>query len=266
MPASCSGCRTPGSVLYSRRRRGCRLCRRYHAASRLGTCDSNRTHRHHLLATFTVFDLSKTICVSPRLEWAGAIIGGVMFGVGMALVGTCGFGTLLRLGGGDLKALLTFLVIAISSYMAIRGLMGLLRVQLLDPLALNLSPKASQTIGGLLGLSAYGNWMLVAAVALGLLALAFSDQAFRQSRRLITSGELIGALVAAGWWITGVAGQDPFEVSRAESFTFVAPLGETLFYVMLGHRASKSTLPSALFSAFWAEPVAAKLECPDPAK
>jgi uncharacterized membrane protein YedE/YeeE len=187
----------------------------------------------HLLASLTVFDLSKTIYVSPRLEWAGAIVGGLMFGIGMALVGTCGFGTLLRLGGGDLKALLTFLVIAISSYMAMRGVTGLLRIHLVDPLALDLSPRTSQTIGSLLGLDASGNWLVVAIAALGLLALIFSDRTFRQSRRLITSGALIGMLVVAGWWITGVAGQDPFEVSRAESFTFVAPLGETLFYVML---------------------------------
>ena len=43
----------------------------------------------------------------------------------MALVGTCGFGTLLRLGGGDLKALLTFLVMAVTAMMAIRGATGL---------------------------------------------------------------------------------------------------------------------------------------------
>ena len=187
----------------------------------------------HLLASFTIFDLSQTIYVGPRLEWAGSIIGGLMFGVGMALVGTCGFGTLLRLGGGDLKALLTFLVIAISSFMAMRGLTAVLRIKFIDPLAFDLSPKSSQTIGGLLGLSAHGNGLLVAALASGLVALVLSDRAFRRSRRLVASGASIGVLVVVGWWITGVAGNDPFEVSRAESFTFAAPLGETIFYAML---------------------------------
>jgi uncharacterized membrane protein YedE/YeeE len=187
----------------------------------------------HLLASFTIFDLSRAIYVSPRLEWAGAIVGGLMFGFGMALVGTCGFGTLLRLGGGDLKALLAFLVIAVSSSMAMRGLTGLVRIQLLEPLALDLAPGPSQTIGSLAGVSGSGNWVLVATVALGLMALAFADRAFRQSRRLIAAGALIGALVVIGWWITGVAGQDPFEQRRVESFSFVAPLGETLVYAML---------------------------------
>lgn len=187
----------------------------------------------HLLASFTIFDLSRAIYVSPRLEWAGAIIGGLMFGIGMALVGTCGFGTLLRLGGGDLKALLAFLVIAISSYMAMRGLTGLVRIQLFEPLALDLSPRSSQTIGSLVGLSGTGNGILVASVVLGLFALVFADRAFRQSRRLIGAGAMIGALIVVGWWISGVVGQDPFEPRRVESFTFVAPLGETLVYAML---------------------------------
>jgi uncharacterized membrane protein YedE/YeeE len=187
----------------------------------------------HLLASFTIFDLSRAIYVSPRLEWAGAIVGGLMFGLGMALVGTCGFGTLLRLGGGDLKALFAFLVIGVSSYMAMRGLTGLLRIELLDPLTLDVSPSLSQTIGSLAGLGEPGNKILVAAVVLGLMALIFSDRAFRRSRRLIVTGTAIGALVVVGWWITGVVGQDPFETRRAESFTFVAPLGETLVYAML---------------------------------
>ena len=30
-------------------------------------------------------------------------VGGLLFGLGMALVGTCGYGTLARIGGGDLN-------------------------------------------------------------------------------------------------------------------------------------------------------------------
>ena len=86
-----------------------------------------------LLALVSAFDLSDTIYVGPPLEWGGAILGGLLFGVGMALVETCGFGTLLRLGGGDLKALLTFLVIGITAYMAMRGLTGLIRLPRLRP-------------------------------------------------------------------------------------------------------------------------------------
>lgn len=186
-----------------------------------------------LLVIFTSFDLSQSIYVAPRLEWGGAVIGGLLFGLGMALVGTCGFGTLLRLGGGDLKALLVFFVIGITAYMTMRGLTGLIRLYAIDPLALDLAPRPSQTIGDLMGLSDTGKRILVFALAASLAALALADAAFRRSRRFVIAGAGVGALVVVGWWITGIAGFDEFEARRVESFSFVAPVGETLFYAML---------------------------------
>jgi uncharacterized membrane protein YedE/YeeE len=186
-----------------------------------------------ILAVQTGFDLSRSIYVGPRLEWGGAVIGGLLFGLGMALVGTCGFGTLLRLGGGDLKALLAFLVIGVASYMAMHGLTAMVRLQLVDPLAADLAPRASQTVGDILGLSPSGKAAMVAVVVLALLGLVFADRSFRKSRLLIMTGIGVGLLVVVGWWITGVAGQDAFAVRRTESFSFVAPLGETVFYAML---------------------------------
>src|SRR6187431_2221740 len=51
----------------------------------------------HALESAGDLDLSRSIYTAPRIEWGGALIGGLLFGLGMALVGTCGFGTLLRL-------------------------------------------------------------------------------------------------------------------------------------------------------------------------
>lgn len=186
----------------------------------------------HFLTAFAELDLSQSIYVSPRLEWGGAIVGGVLFGVGMALVGTCGFGTLLRLGGGDLKALLVFFVIAITAYMTMRGLIGLIRLHTIDPLALDLRPRTSQTLGDVIGLGEGGKRILVFTAAFSLAVLALADRAFRRSRLLIVTGAGIGSLIVVGWWITGVAGYDPLGMRRVESFSFVAPLGETLFYAM----------------------------------
>ena len=44
---------------------------------------------------------------------------------------------------------------------------------------------------------------------------------------------VVGLIVVAGWWATGIAGYDSFDTRRIESFTFVGPLGETLLYFML---------------------------------
>ena len=37
----------------------------------------------------------------------------------------------------------------------------------------------------------------------------------------------VGIIIVLGWWATGIVGFDPFEVRRVESFSFVAPLGDT---------------------------------------
>ena len=58
-----------------------------------------------------VVDLSQSFYLSPLLGLTGAIGGGLMFGYGMALVGTCGFGALVRLGGGSLKSLVALISI-----------------------------------------------------------------------------------------------------------------------------------------------------------
>jgi uncharacterized membrane protein YedE/YeeE len=225
-----------------------------------------------LLASFTMFDLSRTIYVGPRLEWGGAIIGGLLFGLGMALVGTCGFGTLLRLGGGDLKALLAFLVIGITAYMTMRGVTGLIRLAVIDPLAVDLAPRASQTVGELAGLSEAGKRILAFAVGLSIAALAFADRAFRRSTLLVLTGAGIGLLVVVGWWVTGVAGHDPFSTRRVESFSFVAPLGETLFYAMLASGVSVDFPVGAVLGVLLGSFLAARTggefrwEAPDDAK
>ena len=42
------------------------------------------------LAAAGLIDLSTAIYLTPRLGWAGAVLGGLMFGYGMTLAGGCG--------------------------------------------------------------------------------------------------------------------------------------------------------------------------------
>ncbi len=186
----------------------------------------------HLLEIAGTLDLSRAIYTVPRIEWGGAVVGGLLFGLGMALVGTCGFGALLRLGGGDLKALVVFMVMALTAMATMRGATGLLRAHAIDPLSYDLVGRASQRIPELLGITGAAGWIfpfLVAATIAGLACTA----GFLRSTRSIATGAMMGIIVVVGWWATGVAGFDPFDTRRVESFSFVAPLGETLLYVML---------------------------------
>lgn len=187
----------------------------------------------HMLELSGGIDLSRSIYLGARLEWGALILGGLLFGLGMALNGTCGLGTLRQLGGGDLKALVSFLVIGVTAMMTMRGLTGLGRIAITEPLTLQLPSGFSQRLPEIAGLS--GSAASLAAIAAGLLIAiaALARMGLRANLRFAVTGAAIGGLIALGWWATGIAGFDDFDTRRIESFTFVGPLGETLYYFML---------------------------------
>jgi uncharacterized membrane protein YedE/YeeE len=187
----------------------------------------------HLLESFGELDLTKSIYTGSRLEFGALIIGGLIFGFGMALNGTCGMGTLRQIGGGDLRAVITFLVMGVTAMMTMRGLTGVARVAVTDPLAVDLGASATQRLPLLAGLSGQGVTIAAILIGLGIAVFAFAHRGFRASPRFAVTGILIGLIVVAGWWATGVAGYDSFDTRRIESFTFVGPLGDTLLYGML---------------------------------
>ncbi len=183
------------------------------------------------LAEFGVVDLSRSIYLTPSIGFGGAIIGGLMFGVGMALVGTCGFGTLVRVGGGDLRAIVVFLVLGISALATMRGVTGMLRLAFIEPLSLRLDEGTNQTLTSLLGAGVSTRAVLVVAIATALIYWALADGKLIRSRRLLVSGLAVGAAIAFGWFATGWLADDEFDPVRVSSLTFVAPLGDTILYV-----------------------------------
>ena len=187
----------------------------------------------HLLESFGELDLTKSIYTGSRLEFGALIIGGLIFGIGMALNGTCGMGTLRQIGGGDLRAVITFLVMGVTAMMTMRGLTGVARVAITDPLAVDLGASATQRLPLLAGLSGQGATIAAVLIGLGVALFAFAHRGFRASPRFAVTGVLIGLVVVAGWWATGIVGYDSFDTRRIESFTFVGPLGDTLLYGML---------------------------------
>ncbi len=187
----------------------------------------------HLLESIGELDLTKSIYTGSRLEFGALIIGGLIFGIGMALNGTCGMGTLRQIGGGDLRAVITFLVMGVTAMMTMRGLTGVARVAITDPLAVDLGASATQRLPLLAGLSGQGATIAAVVIGLGVAVFAFAHRGFRASPRFAVTGVLIGLIVVAGWWATGIAGYDSFDTRRIESFTFVGPLGDTLLYGML---------------------------------
>jgi len=59
--------------------------------------------------------IGESFYLDARFNPVGLFIGGLMFGIGMAMVGNCAFGMLIRLGGGDLRALFVFMVMGLAA-------------------------------------------------------------------------------------------------------------------------------------------------------
>lgn len=165
---------------------------------------------------------AESIALLPaELPWAGALIGGALFGLGMAMVGTCAFGCVVRLGGGDLRSLVVLIVFSTVAWAAMRGALLPLRTGLLDPLAAPL-PDAPPWVRPVIG----------AAAALGLAAWALRSTALRRSHRLLWAAVALGSGVVVGWWVTGVL-TDEFDLARPHSLSFVAPVAALVHGLML---------------------------------
>ncbi len=200
------------------------------------------------LAYAGVIDLSKSIYQSANLTWLSHLVGGLCFGFGMTLASGCGSKTLLRVGSGSLKSVVVFLVLGISAYMTLRGLFGVWRVSLLDPVRITLA--GTQDLPSLLARTMSMGMdkktlQLVLALLFGggLLAFALKEREFRSVDNLLP-GVILGLVITAAWYLSGNIGyvaEDPKTLEEAflatnsgrmESLSYVAPIAYTLEWLM----------------------------------
>ena len=199
-----------------------------------------------------LIDLNKSIYRTATLPWLSHLLGGLMFGGGMVLASGCGARTLTRIGAGNLKSLVVFLVLGVTAYMSMRGILGVFRVNTIDTLVLQM--PGGQDLPALLGATGIAPNAALALCALGiggaLLAFCFSRRDFLTPDNLL-GGFAIGAIVVAGWYVSGHLGylaEDPDTLQEAflgtnsgrmESLTFVAPQAYTLELLLLWSDTSR---------------------------
>ena len=194
-----------------------------------------------------------SIYAAPRVLWLSALLGGAMFGFGMVLASGCSSKNLLRMGSGNLKALVVMLVLGLAAFITLRGLTGVLRVNTVEKVYFEL--PAGQDLPSL-GAAAFG--VPVPALALGLgallallLLLWVLSKPEGRSGEVLLGGIGIGAVVAATWWVSGRLGyvaEDPNTLEQAflgtnsrrmESLSLVAPVAYTLDWLIYFSDASK---------------------------
>ncbi|MDJ0741387.1 MAG: YeeE/YedE family protein [Gammaproteobacteria bacterium] len=203
-----------------------------------------------------------------NLLFAENILGGLLFGIGMTLASGCGNKTLIRIGGGNLKSIVVFAIIAVIAYFMAnpfpgsdQTLMSLLFYDWIRPLSVDLG--ASQDLGYLLGGESAATARLVIGLLLGVLLVGFVFKSvdFRGSRDNIIGGLVVGIAIVAAWYLSsnvaidtedGVLGLSAYYEEwdmlaesddgkpaqgrplAAQSFTFINPMGQTLGYAAGG--------------------------------
>jgi uncharacterized membrane protein YedE/YeeE len=198
-------------------------------------------------------DAGKSIYGGPKIVWLSALVGGGLFGFGMVLASGCGSKTLVRIGGGNLKSLVVFVVLGVSAFATLKGITAVARVATVDSVAVTLA--TGQDLPSLLAAST-GLAKATLAAALGLLiggALVVWALARAEGRSgdSLLAGLGVGAVIAGVWYVSGRLGhvaedtntlQEAFVATnsgRMESLSFVAPVAYTLDWLMFFSDKSK---------------------------
>jgi hypothetical protein len=206
-----------------------------------------------LLSSSGLIDISKSIYTSSKLMYLSILVGSTLFGLGMVLASGCGSKTLVRIGGGNLKSLVVFLVLGLVAYMTLRGFLAVVRITALDTffITLNSNQDLPSIVSAQFGQSKASAHLLLALIVGGAFVLfALLNKTFWTVKNLL-AGFGVGFAICAVWWISGYlafVAEDPntleevFLVTNSgkmESLSFVAPYAYSLDWLMFYSDTSK---------------------------
>jgi len=216
---------------------------------------------------------------ASEFMWGRYILGGVLFGIGMTLASGCGNKTLIRIGGGNIKSIFVFAVIAVIAYYMVdpfKELPSTWYQSYFAPWlgAASISLATPQDLGSIAGnlFGASGVMMRIilgAVVALVALRYVFKSKDFRSSTENMVAGISIGLIVLLAWYFTSNATIDTADGNQSmtefyanwefvmdseegkpkngstqlqsQSFTFINPIGQMFGYAGSGFASAFMT-------------------------
>ena len=224
-----------------------------------------------ILETLGMVNVSSTLPPyrGSEFQWGRYILGGVLFGIGMTFASGCGNKTLIRIGGGNIKSIFVFAVIAVIAYYMVDPFKELPSTwyqtyfsSWLGKASISLgTPQDLGSIsGGLLGVDAsIMRIILGSIIAIVSLRYIFRSKDFRESGDNIFAGVVIGIIVLLAWYFTSntVVATGDGSVSmtqfygewdmmmdseagkpkngstnlQSQSFTFISPIGQMFGYI-----------------------------------
>ena len=180
-------------------------------------------------------DVSNARQLAARGSLSGALIGGLLFGAGMIMTRGCASRLLVLSANGNLRALLSGLIFAVTAQATLGGALAPLRNSL----------SALWTVEGgatrdLLALTGVGHWGgLLFGLGWMIFALVVSLRSGGGAWKWV-GGIGAGLAVVAAWWFSDVVAHTSFAVVQVQGLTFSGPSAEWLMRVLpcagAGHR------------------------------
>ena len=170
-----------------------------------------------------VLDVSESRQLATTGSMSGAIIGGLIFGAGMILARGCASRLLVLSATGNLRAIVTGLVLTLVAQSALRGALAPAR----EGLAGLWTVPGGAARSLLIQLGATSGFVaLIAGIALiGAFIHAYRN-AVQTSHIIAAFG--VGIAVALGWLMTYTVAMNSFDVVAISSVTFTGPSTDTL--------------------------------------
>lgn len=191
----------------------------------------------HMADAAGLMNISSSVYHAITWNPFASIIGGLIFGYGMALAGNCGFGALIRAGGGDIRSIVIVVVLGISAYFTLAGPFGPLRSRLFPQEVQDGSHGIAISLSSLLGVSPLG---IAALIGTALIALGLRHPQVRRSSVTIIGAVVVGLSVVLAFVGTSFVANESLDAVLVEGPSYTTPIGRTILYLM----TSTGTMPS----------------------
>jgi uncharacterized membrane protein YedE/YeeE len=168
-------------------------------------------------------DVSDARQLASTGSLSGAIIGGLLFGIGMILARGCASRLLVLSATGNLRAVVTGLVLTLTAQASLRGGLAPARETLSG--LWTVAGGSGRNILTIFDISPTLAALLAGAALLG--SVWFAQSKGTKISRIIAA-TLVGVAVALGWFGTYTVAQSSFEVVSISSVTFTGPSADTL--------------------------------------
>lgn len=180
-----------------------------------------------LFITLGWLDVSQARQLSATGSLSGALLGGLLFGIGMILARGCSSRMLVLAANGNLRALLTGLIFAVTAQASLNGVLSPLRSWLSG--LWTIPGGAARDLLATLHLGHFGG--LVFGVFWLAAAFHFARRAGLPRRDCM--GSLgVGLMIALAWLLTYQIGRQSFEIIPVQSLSFTGPSADMLMLVL----------------------------------